>query len=780
MKKTAFILLLSLAAFVAGAQDIPKLKPIKDKQLHEDISPSVNKKGKWGYANEKGKFLVKAVFDIAEDFNIVHLEPGDTVSLAKVMIDGKWGILKRDGTFLVAPLFDALDDFRLGVANFQEAAGHGFVSYTGAVLAEQLQDLEKFNADGLAWYKADGKWGVIRTDGTDLFPPVYSAKAEEKLAGSLLKSEADGKFGVLSLAQKRVFLQPAYDSVATDRICNKLIIFKQNGLLGCMDENGKLLSVPQYEQIQSTRRGDYQRILVRKDNLYGLIDQNGSLVIPPSLRTDQLSTSHKVLQYFKGGSSGYDEPYLYYQDKSYSIGDFDNYLYRNYERSRYTLKNDSNLEFPYWMKGHLNEALDDDSATARWRRDDAFYPYPDESFQTWRLPGLGRDEMEAPPYIVLNKNMSIYDSFKIDYSSYSQLETARITVDGETFACGSLLEKLFKSVDSKKIQAYDSEHGTSILYNWSSMSFRFSDKTVFNDRLYAVIDIYIDNRLMQRVLTSLSPRGDSSFTIKQNGVLYDWKHGVSDDFCGLARVNDRLVLSTASIRDDFSTNVYSLTGQHVLSLPDILVTHISYSPEEYYFFGVDESKQAIAYRYRPADKKPVKINIDSYDFNSLDPRVSNGLVFLHDNGTGLLNAFMPVVTGETPSVKTPVLRYVMSEWDGRKVIALSKNHWDDIDNAKWTYIPCAGDFVTQIGDVTVHVYPADENGVAMYSVRYTHEPEENARFGYLGFDEPYFTLPVFEDARDFSDGTVNVKTADGWVNLTKDQLASYTSNPRGA
>lgn len=779
MKKTAFILLLSLAAFAAGAQDIPKLKPIKDKQLHEGISPSVNKKGKWGYANEKGKFLVKAVFDIAEEFNIVHLEPGDTVSLAKVMIGGKWGILKRDGTFLVAPLFDALDDFRLGVANFQEAAGHGFVSYTGAVLAEQLQDLEKFNADGLAWYKTDGKWGVIRTDGTDLFPPVYSSKAEEKLAGSLLRSEADGKFGVLSLAQKRVFLQPAYDSIATDRICNKLIIFKQNGLLGCMDENGKLLSVPQYEQIQSTRRGDYQRILVRKDNLYGLIDQNGSLVIPPSLRTDQLSTSHKVLQYFKGGSSGYDEPYLYYQDKSYSIGDFDNYLYRNYERSRYTLKNDSNLEFPYWMKGHLNEALDDDSAVARWKRDDAFHPYSDGSFQEWRLPLL--DRPEDTPYIILNKNMSIYDTYRIDYSSYSQLETVRISVDGETFPCGSLLEKLFKSVDSKKIQAYDSKFGTSILYDWSSMRFQFAAKKVYNGRLYAVIDIYIDSRLMQRVLTSLSPRGESSFTVKQNGILYDPNNGVSDEICGLACINDRLVLSARTIKEDFFTNVYSLTGQHVISLPDVFVTHISYSPEEYYFFGPGESDVvSAAYRFRPAEKKPVRLPISNFNCEKVDPRVSNGFFFLRDHETGLTYSIVPVTTGETTSGEIPVLRYVMSEWDGRKIVALSMNHWFNIRNAKWTYIPNAGDFVTQIGDVTVHVYPAGENGVAMYSVRYTYEPEESARFGYLGFDEPYFTLPVFEDARDFSDGTVNVKTADGWVNLTKDQLASYTSNPRGA
>ena len=762
---------------MVGAQDIPKLKPIKEKRLQENISPSVNKKGKWGYANEKGKFLVKAVFDIAEAFNVVHCKPGDTVSLAKVKIDGKWGILKRDGTFLVTPRFDVLDDFRRGIAVFQEEAGHGFVSYTGEILSEQLEELEKFDANGYAWYKKDGKWGVIRIDGTDLFLPVYSVKAEEKLVGSLLKAEVNGKFGVISLVQKRTFLQPVYDSIATDRICNKLVIFKRDGLLGCMDEHGKILSPSKYEQIQSTRRNDYTRILVRKGNLFGLIDQTGKAIIEPCLRTDQFSTPHRVLQYFKRGNSGYEEPYLYYQDKSYSISDFDNYLYQNNKNGRYTIDNDSDLEFPYWMKNHLNEALGDELATARWKRNGAFYPYLDESFRTWRLPIQSRIESEVLPFIIVDKKLFINDSFGIDYSGYNQLETARINVDGKTFPCGRLLKKLFYSVDSKKIQAFDTERRTSLLNHWSGMTFRFTDSNVCNGCLFVVIDIFINNYHMQRILTSVTHTGESSFMIKQDGLLYSRKHGISSEYCQFACINNRLILTSVSFDGDFSTSVYSLAGQQILSLTDVSITHVSCSPEEYYFFGTEESKwKPVVYRYRLADKKAVMINLDNIDFLNTDPWISNGFISLHNHETGLMDAVMPVATGEVPSVKTPVLRYVMSEWDGKKVIALSKNHWNSISEAKWTYIPSDKDFVAKIGDVTVHVYLADENGMARYSARYTSEPEDSARFGYLGLNEPYFTLPVFEDAKDFSDGAVKVKMSNAWISLTKDQLAPFISD----
>ena len=91
MKQTALLLLCSLALAVnLQAQKIPTLKPFKT--LPEAELTPTQKKDHWGYADPKGKMVIKAVFDAAEPFKPVTAG-GVTMDVAKICVAGKWGFI---------------------------------------------------------------------------------------------------------------------------------------------------------------------------------------------------------------------------------------------------------------------------------------------------------------------------------------------------------------------------------------------------------------------------------------------------------------------------------------------------------------------------------------------------------------------------------------------------------------------------------------------------------------------------------------------------------------
>lgn len=769
MRRTTTLLVSFLLAISAGAQETPKLKPIRDKQLSEKIAPEVNKKGKWGYANEKGKYLIKAVFDRAEDFRIVNIQGYDTTFLAKVMIDGKWGILRRDGTFLVEPSFESLDSFQEGMSSFRMKNEYGIVSYTGEIKARNLQELEKFDASGTAWYKVDDRWGVMRRDGSVLFSPVYTSRPTEKLSEDLLKTESEDKYGVISLSQQRIILQPECDSVLVDGTCRNLIVFKRDGLFGCMNERGQILSQPRYDRISGMDPTDYRRILVKKDRLFGMIDNTGKEILPVIVRTDQFATPRSVIQFMDSRYSGYEEPFVFYEGDCYRYEEFDNHIYHDFNSDRYVRF----AEFPDWMKKRLYESLDGRAAIDRWKRADAFRVYPEEGVRSWHFP-FDEDE-ERHPYIEINREMSVRDYSQLEIPDGNDLNTVKINVGGETFPCGRWLARMYKSVDSKKIAAYDEAHGTRILYSWDSISFRFPKLIVYRDQLYFVADMYIDDRHMQRVFSMLSNKGESAFSVKEDGRLYDWENGVNDAVCNLAEMNDLLVLSSArGGGPSVSTALYSPAGKLVATLPDVFTTDIYGYPGKLRLFGIeDEEEKIVAYDYQTDTKQTVRRELP-FDFEEESPVVYQDVYLSQDRETGLLKS----IAVQSGSGCSPIMRYQMSEWDGRKIVAVSKNYWSDLDDAQWAFIPRKEGFLLHLGDVLFRILAIDETGIARYSVKYEDDPDESLRFGFIGFDEPFFTLAAFEEASGIIAGSANVKINGQWVSLTKSQLESFSNSGR--
>ena len=57
--------------------------------LYAQLSPLVNEKGKFGYVNDKGEFVIKAQFDEADEFfNGIHSLPMDMSGCKKAKNGG--------------------------------------------------------------------------------------------------------------------------------------------------------------------------------------------------------------------------------------------------------------------------------------------------------------------------------------------------------------------------------------------------------------------------------------------------------------------------------------------------------------------------------------------------------------------------------------------------------------------------------------------------------------------------------------------------------------------
>lgn len=775
MKKTILLLTLSVIALSAAAQDVPRLRPIREKQLHETIFPT-QRKEKWGYANEKGKFLIKAIFEQADFFRDVHIDPTDTVTLARVKYAGKWGLLNRDGTLLLDPCFDELKNFEQGVAIFRNNGSYGLLSYTGEVLREGLQELEDLLPDGMAWFKENDRWGVLRIDGIDLFPSLYSSKPTETLSPGLLKTEVDGRFGIISLSKGKTILAPECDDINPDLKDPSLLVFRRSGRLGCLLADGSLVAPPQYDSIASVSFGGEREILVKKNGRYGKLATSGKELIPPVLLTDQISSGKEICQFFRGG-----EPWVYYKDKAYSIQQFDDLIHESISSSAYLSRTD-NLRFPTWMRKHVFEDLEMTEGEDRWKEDNPFYLFS-EDMKYRQKKYINLDEV---PFLSVGKDMKVleYDGFNCSYDA--PLSSVSIDVDGVTFPCGNWLTTLFRSIDAKTISMYDRTHGTSIMDNWHSISFRIPSMAVSNGKLVLIADMYIAGRHLQRVLTSLSAKGSPVFTIKENGELYT--DDPIDDEMGIIALVDDQILHVTIKEEDLCSTLYTATGRKLITMNGFLPFYTFVSDSDYLFLGVTEGG---AQMQRFGRNGALLRKDDGLQFvpGVLDPEddpdwisISEGRFLVSDNTTGLLH---DLVNMDTPQLRTPVMRYTLTQWDGQPVVAVSKNLWDYVGGAQWYYVPGPGQrdgvFRKEIGDVQFTVSAeTGENGIGVYSVKYTDDGDEALRYGFIGFETPFFTAPVFEEAQVFSGGTANVRIHGEWLPVSIDELQKYASDARGA
>ena len=165
MKKLVISLLAILMVLPAYSDRVPRMKPVDADKLSVPISPRV-KRNKWGFADAEGKFLIRAVFDLAEEFKRATPDTAGNM-FARVTLDGKSGLLKRDGTYALEPVCDKVSDFVNGVALFVRDGSTGLIDREGRTVVETTGSID-LDPEGYAWVQKDGAWTVYRNDGVQL------------------------------------------------------------------------------------------------------------------------------------------------------------------------------------------------------------------------------------------------------------------------------------------------------------------------------------------------------------------------------------------------------------------------------------------------------------------------------------------------------------------------------------------------------------------------------------------------------------------------------------
>jgi len=168
------------------------------------------KDDKYGYVDEKGKFVIAPNYDIAQEF--------DERNVTGVLDKDGWHIINKDGKKLFKPfIFDnGPDYFVKGKARFVENGKMGYFNEFGEKLVEAKYDFADVMVDGYfgvvsigckyvteleVTHIEGGKWGMVDISGNIIVPIEYKSVDDE--------FDKDGKVAATDFNGKTVYYNRA-------------------------------------------------------------------------------------------------------------------------------------------------------------------------------------------------------------------------------------------------------------------------------------------------------------------------------------------------------------------------------------------------------------------------------------------------------------------------------------------------------------------------------------------------------------------------------------------
>ena len=231
MKYLSLILLLSLSASIASADNTNNFKWIKEIR-YEQVRPycdglsAFKQNNKWGYMDVDGKVTIEPKYDDCKDFSNgfaavkkndkwgyinaegkMMIEPSfeDCTSFKKGLATAKrankWGVIDKRGTSVAGFIFDKIGEFSDGMALANNGALWYYIMSDGK--AQKLKSGYKFGefSNGLAPYreKRNGKWGYIGMDGAERIDCCFEDADPFSIYGSAFVLTEEGHWKILKL-----------------------------------------------------------------------------------------------------------------------------------------------------------------------------------------------------------------------------------------------------------------------------------------------------------------------------------------------------------------------------------------------------------------------------------------------------------------------------------------------------------------------------------------------------------------------------------------------------
>lgn len=185
-----------------NAQVFDKLKPIKDK--NRGVLTVVEKKGLYGYQNEKGKVVIKCVFEDARDFNQGY---------AIVKSGGRFGMISDAGVYSIYPQYDSMSEIHDNRVITKLGNLYGFSSPDEKTkVVPKYKSIDGFK-NGTTWVtKKNGLCNVVDTLNQALLEnDIELLKFIDK--NNLKTFRDDEKIGLVSIKDKRVIFEAKYSKI---------------------------------------------------------------------------------------------------------------------------------------------------------------------------------------------------------------------------------------------------------------------------------------------------------------------------------------------------------------------------------------------------------------------------------------------------------------------------------------------------------------------------------------------------------------------------------------
>ncbi len=294
------VLCMVLASFSACSQEIPEsTSESASETITEDLTESNSlfsqgllavpsndsPRGKWGYINPQGEFVIGAQYDEAENF--------DSNGLAAVKINGKWGFINEAGEFAIDAQYDDVETFaenglaavkindKWGFINeageFAIDAQYDSIGYSQDMTTTPIKYVNGFNQYGVARVCLDNKWGLINDHGEIILEIKYDSIHWAVYNGySWLMS--DDKCGFIG-EKGDLVCEPIYD-------WNYCGTFGENGLAivsydgssaGYINTSGELIGGMMFDSAHAFGSNGFAAVEI--DDKWGFINESGELVI---------------------------------------------------------------------------------------------------------------------------------------------------------------------------------------------------------------------------------------------------------------------------------------------------------------------------------------------------------------------------------------------------------------------------------------------------------------------------------------------------------------------
>lgn len=309
-KRFLTVIALLFAAGVSGwAQDIAPSQNSKGKWgyvddngaevigfKYDEASPFVNgyakvkKKDLWGFIDAQGKEVVPIKYNIIEPFgnNVFKVAEGGKEKDGQLSGE-KYGFIDITGRYLVKDLFNEVGAFVNGVARVMKNDKYGFIDENiNLIVPCQFKAVGDFNEDGFVWVNdgcsidkdgttiKGGKYGIYNNKGKMIVAPKYKTAGRFTLYETTL-SDADK--ANMSFIERTVRTESGTHRFLRKTKCPDKLFAKFDGkcygFYGSGDDNGKKNSVVDLDGNVLIPENTYQGAFFPDEGFAPVVDKNG-------------------------------------------------------------------------------------------------------------------------------------------------------------------------------------------------------------------------------------------------------------------------------------------------------------------------------------------------------------------------------------------------------------------------------------------------------------------------------------------------------------------------